>query len=94
MDFSVYFQFITLKGDKHEVTALAKSPDRKHVAVGYNDGMIKVFDIASGDLEVNFSGHKSTVTTLTYDQQGMRLVSGGKVSWFSFMLQQMKKHIQ
>ncbi|CAG2197288.1 DIP2 [Mytilus edulis] len=71
-------KFNTLKGDKHEVTALAKSPDKKHIAVGYNDGMVKVFDVASGDLVVNFSGHKSTVTTLSYDHQGMRLVSGGK----------------
>ncbi|XP_063403834.1 WD repeat-containing protein 3-like isoform X1 [Mytilus trossulus] len=71
-------KFNTLKGEKHEVTALAKSPDKKHIAVGYNDGMVKVFDVASGDLVVNFSGHKSTVTTLSYDHQGMRLVSGGK----------------
>lgn len=71
-------KFNSLKGDKHEVTALAKSPDKKHIAVGYNDGMIKVFDVTSGDVAVNFSGHKSTITALKYDHQGMRLVSGGK----------------
>ena len=58
---------------------MAKSPDKAHIAVGYNDGMIKVFDVASGDVMVNFSGHKSTVTALKYDHQGIRLVSGAKV---------------
>ena len=77
--YSILFQFSSLKGDKHEVTALAKSPDKAHIAVGYNDGMIKVFDVASGDVMVNFSGHKSTVTALKYDHQGIRLVSGAKV---------------
>ena len=73
------FKFLTLKGEKHEVTCIAKSPDRKHVAVGYMDGMIRVFDLATGDVTVNFSGHKSAVMSLNYDQKGLRLVSGAKV---------------
>ena len=49
------------------------------MAVGYMDGMIRVFDLATGDVTVNFSGHKSAVMSLNYDQKGLRLVSGAKV---------------
>ncbi len=66
---------------KHEVTCLAKSPDRRHLAVGYNNGSIKVFDLTSGDSHITFSGHKSAVSALNYDQEGVRLVSGANVSY-------------
>ncbi|XP_078322408.1 WD repeat-containing protein 3-like [Crassostrea virginica] len=69
---------IELQGEKSEVTQIAKSPDKRHVAVGYSDGMVKVFDLHGGEIMVNFSGHKSAVTALSYDHQGLRLVSGAK----------------
>lgn len=71
-------KLITLKGEKHEVTKIARSPDRRHMAVGYNDGMVRIFDISSGEATINFSGHKSTVTALQYDAKGLHLVSGAK----------------
>ncbi|XP_060076229.1 WD repeat-containing protein 3-like [Ylistrum balloti] len=71
-------KYMTLKGDKHEVTKIARSPDRRHMAVGYNDGMVRIFDISSGEATINFSGHKSTVTALQYDVKGLHLVSGAK----------------
>ena len=77
----LYFllQVLALQGDKEEVTRLASSPGHSHLAVGYNDGSIKVFDLATGELQVTFNGHKSAVTALNYDQDGVRLVSGSKV---------------
>ena len=75
----VYFQCFTLKGEKHEVTKLARSPDKQHLAVGYNDGKVCVFDLQNGEKTITFSGHKSAVTALQYDHQGLKLVSGGKV---------------
>ncbi|KAH3725680.1 WD repeat-containing protein 3-like [Dreissena polymorpha] len=69
---------LTLKGEKHEVTELAASPDNQHVAVGYSDGRICVFNLQSGEAVITFSGHKSAVSALAYDQTGLRLVSGGK----------------
>ncbi|KAJ8314591.1 hypothetical protein KUTeg_006741 [Tegillarca granosa] len=77
-------KFLTLKGEKHEVTKVAKSADKNHIAVGYNDGMIRVFDLNTGELAVNFSGHKSTITALQYDHQGLRLVSGSKDTFVKF----------
>ncbi|XP_070568962.1 WD repeat-containing protein 3-like [Ptychodera flava] len=69
---------MVLQGDKHEVTAIAKSPDKKHLAVGYNNGTIQIFDMLSGDSNVTFNGHKSAVSSLNYDSDGTRLVSGSK----------------
>lgn len=71
-------KFMTLKGDKHEVTQLAASPDCHHLAVGYSDGRVCVFELLNGEKTVTFGGHKSAVTALRYDHQGLRLVSGGK----------------
>ena len=68
-----------LNGEKSEVTKLAASPDKRHLAVGYNDGTIRVFDIYTGELKVTFSGHKSAISALNYHQSGMTLVSGSKV---------------
>lgn len=71
-------KFMTLRGEKHEVTRIAGSPDRQSLAVGYSDGKICIYNILSGEKTVTFSGHKSTVTALKYDAKGLRLVSGGK----------------
>lgn len=78
--FYFWFQFNDLKGDKHEVTIICRCPDKRHLAVGYDDGTVRVFDLTSGDLLITFSGHKSAVTALRYDRQGLRLVSGARVS--------------
>ncbi|KAL4233425.1 Dip2/Utp12 protein [Mactra antiquata] len=68
----------TLRGEKHEVTRIARSPDKQHIAVGYNDGKICVFNLQTRERTITFSGHKSGVTALKYDDKGLRLVSGGK----------------
>jgi len=54
------------------------SPNNNHLAVGYEDGAVRMFDLNSGELLVTFSGHKSSVTCLNFDEEGMRLVSGSK----------------
>ncbi len=76
---SLFLQLATLEGENHEVTILAASSDKLHLAVGYADGAIRVFNILTGEVAVTFSGHKSAVTALNYDCDGVRLVSGSKV---------------
>ncbi|XP_059175700.1 WD repeat-containing protein 3-like [Physella acuta] len=68
----------TLTGDKHEVTWLVKSPIANHMAVGYMDGTIKIFNLDTCQCEVTFQGHKASVTSMTYDYSGMKLASGSK----------------
>lgn len=71
-------RLFSLEGEKKEVTILRNSPDKNHLAVGYEDGSIKIFNVMSGELSVVFSGHKSAVTAIQYDKNGTRLVSGSR----------------
>ncbi|XP_073835778.1 WD repeat-containing protein 3 [Musca autumnalis] len=68
---------LTLRRDKQEVTALRVSPDRLHVAVGYNDGVVEIFDLTNPQNAVcSLALHKSAISILRYDEQGIRLVCG------------------
>jgi len=62
----------------YEVTSIASNKAGSLVAVGYTNGCIKLFDTATGDSEVTFSGHKNDVTCISFDDDCMRLVSGSK----------------
>ncbi|EDW95883.1 WD repeat-containing protein 3 [Drosophila yakuba] len=71
---------LTLRREKFEVTCLRVSPDHLHIAVGYTDGMVQIFDLCSDryyDPICTLALHKNAVSILRYDLQGMRLVSGG-----------------
>nr|XP_054322940.1 WD repeat-containing protein 3 isoform X1 [Pongo pygmaeus] len=71
-------EILILQGLKQEVTCLCPSPDGLHLAVGYEDGSIRIFSLLSGEGNVTFNGHKAAITTLKYDQLGGRLASGSK----------------
>lgn len=61
------------------VSQIAASPTGNHMAVGYVDGNINVFELTNNEIVCVFAGHKSSVTSLQYDEQGHRIVSGSKV---------------
>uniref|UniRef100_A0A8C8CQA0 WD repeat-containing protein 3 n=1 Tax=Oncorhynchus tshawytscha TaxID=74940 RepID=A0A8C8CQA0_ONCTS len=69
---------LILKGNKHEVTYLCPSPDGIYVAVGYEDGAVRIFSLLNGESNVSFNGHKSAVTVIHYDTLGSRLVTGSR----------------
>ncbi|KAL4609161.1 WD repeat-containing protein 3 [Arapaima gigas] len=69
---------LILQGTKHEVSYLCPSPDGSHLAVGYEDGAVRIFSLLSGESSVSFSGHKSAVTVISYDALGARLVTGSR----------------
>ncbi|XP_036780345.2 WD repeat-containing protein 3 isoform X2 [Manis pentadactyla] len=71
-------KILILKGLKQEVTCLCPSPDGLHLAVGYEDGSVRIFSLLSGEGNVTFNGHKAAITSLKYDQLGGRLASGSK----------------
>ncbi|ORY81873.1 WD domain-containing protein [Protomyces lactucae-debilis] len=64
---------------KAEVTQMAQSPaDQDIFAVGYSDGSIRLWTMASGQLIVTLNGHRSAITSLAFDLDGMRLASGSR----------------
>ncbi|XP_035778768.1 WD repeat-containing protein 3-like [Anopheles albimanus] len=65
------------KRDKQEVTYLRASPDQKHLAVGYADGVIELFDFANKESVCSFAAHRSAVSAINFDLLGLKLISGG-----------------
>ncbi|KAI9770247.1 MAG: hypothetical protein M1840_003404 [Geoglossum simile] len=64
---------------KAEVTTIVQSQaDKDIVAVGYGDGSIRLWDSKISAVIVSFNGHRSAVTTLAFDEPGIRLASGSK----------------
>lgn len=63
---------------KISVVKLATTPEGKHIAVGYSDGLVNTFNLATGELIGTFQGHRSAITALTYDTHGHMLASGSK----------------
>ncbi|CAG9855714.1 unnamed protein product [Phyllotreta striolata] len=67
-----------LSGEKAVVTAICASPNKRHLAAGYSDGIVQIYDLKSSDVISVFSGHRTEVTTLVYDSFGHKLASGSK----------------
>lgn len=62
-----------------EVTVIARSTaDPDLYAVGYEDGSIRLWDSRIATVIISFNGHRSAVTTLAFDKDGVRLASGAK----------------
>lgn len=63
---------LELTRNKEEVTALRPSPDRLHLAVGYSDGVVRIFNLTESydDSVAQFSIHRSGVKVLRYDSSG------------------------
>jgi U3 small nucleolar RNA-associated protein 12 len=70
-------------GHRSAVTALAKSPltalsTDQLWAVGYADGSIRIWDPTTASVRLTLNGHKSAVTSLCFDADGLILASGGQ----------------
>ncbi|MEZ4620907.1 MAG: WD40 repeat domain-containing protein [Caldilineaceae bacterium] len=57
------------------VAALAISPDSQLLAVGANDGNIRLWRLGDGQLVSTLAGHASTVVGVAFSPDGRRLVS-------------------
>jgi len=44
----------------------------------YGDGSIRIWDSRISTVVISFNGHRSAITTLAFDKDGVRLASGGK----------------
>ena len=57
--------------------AFAISPDGKQGALGRNDGIIKMFDATSGQIQKEIQANESFVSFITYTSDGRYFASGG-----------------
>lgn len=61
-----------------QITYLKVSPDGRHIAAGYVDGMIRLFNYDTMTLSVALNGHRKAVTALAFNSDGTRLASGSQ----------------
>ncbi|OQS00897.1 hypothetical protein ACHHYP_02153 [Achlya hypogyna] len=76
-------QVRVLKGESEndtagQVTALRLSGDGAFVAVGYSTGIIRIFKLSNGNIEVTLDGHKGSIECLAYGEGGALLASGSR----------------
>ncbi len=58
-------------------SAVRFSPDGKFVALGNNDGSVRLLDVADGKLKRQFKAHQGTIATLAFSADGQRLATRG-----------------
>ncbi|MCX5637545.1 MAG: protein kinase [Planctomycetota bacterium] len=68
----------TFWGHQGWVLSVALSPDGKRIISGSEDGMIKVWDAATGIQMMTLCGHESFVNCVAVSLDGKRIVSGSK----------------
>ncbi|GFV08204.1 WD repeat-containing protein 3 [Trichonephila clavipes] len=71
---------LVFNGEKSAVTCLVADSSHKNIAVGYADGVVRIFSVRDGSCLVSFIGHKTAVSCLTFEDGGSNLASGGKDS--------------
>lgn len=76
--FSLGQRVLELSNDQHlEVTILRPSPDKVHMAVGYSDGTVDIYDQTTRKSVAKFAIHRTAINCLQYDDNGMRILTGG-----------------
>lgn len=59
------------------MTVLQSSPNKPIIAVGYTNGIVRIYSYLNETLVATLKGHRSMVTSLCFDEDGVTLVSGG-----------------
>lgn len=63
---------------KDEVTILRQSPNRLHIAAGFLNGVVRIFNLQNSlgteDIYAQFTLHRSGINVLRYDSDGMFFV--------------------
>lgn len=59
-------------------TEIARSLYADQLFFRYGDGTIRIWDARIATVIISFNGHRSAISTLVFDQDGVRLASGSK----------------
>lgn len=63
---------------KERINGLSFSPDGKHLAAACSDGVLRVFDVATGKAVVAAKEHKEELFGVAYSPDGKKLLTVGK----------------
>ncbi|KAK5634087.1 hypothetical protein RRF57_009801 [Xylaria bambusicola] len=66
----------TLEGHASIVRSVAFSPDGKQFVCGFYNGMVRLWDVATGAPLQTLSGHTRDVTSVAFSPDGKKVVSG------------------
>lgn len=66
-----------LEGHEGVVNSVVFDPVGHTLASGGGDGIVRLWDVASGNLLRTLEGHKGTIFSVAYDPKGRTLASGG-----------------
>jgi WD40 repeat protein/predicted Ser/Thr protein kinase len=69
----------TFRGHSNSVWGLALSADGRRLAMGggQSDGIVRVYDVTTGETALTLKGHLERVTSVAFSSDGKRLVSAG-----------------
>ncbi|MCI0533642.1 MAG: protein kinase [Verrucomicrobiales bacterium] len=73
-----HLQFETLRGHRELILAVAASPDGRWIVTGSQDGMAKVWEMASGNPPRTLGGHRGEVSSVAFSPSGQRIVTGSQ----------------
>jgi len=65
----------TLQGNGGPIWSMAFSPDGQTLAMGIDDGTVKLWDLVSGEVAHTIHAHQGPIWTLAYSPDGKRLVT-------------------
>ena len=68
----------TLEGHTSLVTAVAVTPDGRHVVSGSDDNTLRVWDLATGETKTTLQGHTNSVNAVAVTPDGRHVVSGSE----------------
>ena len=63
-------------GPKDGVTSVVMSPDRRTIAAGSLDRVVRLWDVETGNLLERFEGHLDSVYSVSFSMDGRTLASG------------------
>jgi WD40 repeat protein len=76
-----------------DVSGVAFSPDGETIATSSKDGMVKIWNVASGKETTSFLGHTSYISTIVFSPDGKYLATGGYDSMAKIWDLEQKKDI-
>lgn len=66
----------TSKSDDLYIRSVCFSPDGVYLATGAEDRIIRVWDIAHGQIKMKLNGHDNDIYSLDWSRDGKFIVSG------------------